>query len=359
MPVEGSVEPRFEPVAAAFADVVAGQAGPGASLAVWHAGSWVVDLWGGSADAGGSRPWRSDTLAMVYSVTKPFAAVCALLLADRGQLDLDAPLSAYWPEMAARTTMRQVLAHRSGHVVLDRAVPVAAWYDWDWICRLLAEQVPAWEPGTAQGEAALFYGHLVGEVVRRVDGRTLGRFLRDEVCDPVGLDFHVGLTDAELPRVADLGGFGDAFLRANAGGTDLYRRALGNPPGARDPAVVNGERWRRAEIPAINGHGTARGVAGLYVALKAGAILSPAMLAEATAVAGSGVDMVMGDEREWGLGFALDPDGFGMGGLGGSVGWWSEVGQYAFGFVTGEIAGYDRSERLENAVRECLVLPAL
>ena len=138
--------------------------------------------------------------------------------------------------------------------------------------------------------------------------------------DPVALDFHVGLTDAELPRVADLGGFGDAFLRANTGGTELYRRALGNPPGARDPVVVNGERWRRAEIPAINGHGTARGVAGLYVALKAGAILSPAMLAEATAVAGSGVDLVMGDEREWGLGFALDPDGFGMGGLGGSVG---------------------------------------
>ena len=201
MSVQGSVDPGFEPVAEAFADVVAGQAGPGASLAVWHAGSWVVDLWGGAADAGGARPWRSDTIAMVYSVTKPFAAVCALVLADRGQLDLDAPLTTYWPEMAAATTMRQVLAHRSGHVVLDRPVPEAAWYDWDWICRLLAEQAPAWEPGTAQGEAALFYGHLVGEVVRRVDGRTLGRFLRDEVCEPLGLDFHVGLTDADLARV--------------------------------------------------------------------------------------------------------------------------------------------------------------
>jgi CubicO group peptidase (beta-lactamase class C family) len=359
MAIEGSVDPGFEPVAVTFADVVAGQSGPGASLAVWHRGSWVVDLWGGDADATGTRPWQADTIAMVYSVTKPFAAICALILADRGQLDLDAPLSTYWPEMAAATTMRQVLAHRSGHVVLDRPAPEAAWYDWDWMCRLIAEQAPAWQPGAAQGESALFYGHLVGQVVRRVDGRTLGRFLRDEVCGPLGLDFHVGLADAELPRAADLGGFGEPFRRANTGGTPMYERALANPPGARDPAVVNGELWRRAEIPAINGHGTARGVAGLYVALKTGAILSPAMLAEATAVAGSGVDMVMGDEREWGLGFALDPDGFGMGGLGGSVGWWSEVGQYAFGFATAEIAGYDRSERLENAVRGCLDLPAL
>lgn len=359
MTIGGSADPGFEPVAEAFAGVIAGQAGPGAALAVWHDGRWVVDLWGGNADAAGKRPWRADTIAMVYSVTKPFAAVCALVLADRGLIDLDAPLSTYWPEMTAATTMRQVLAHRSGHVALDRPAPEAAWYDWDRMCRLITEQEPAWQPGTAHGESALFYGHLVGEVVRRVDGRTLGRFLRDEVCDPRGLDFHVGLTDPELARVADLGGFGEAFRRANTGGTAMYERALANPPGARDPAVVNGDRWRRAEIPAINGHGTARGVAGLYVALKTGAILSSAMLAEATAAAGTGIDMVMGDEREWGLGFGLDPDGFGMGGLGGSVGWWSEAGQYALGFVTAEIAGYDRSERLENAVRGCLGLPPL
>jgi CubicO group peptidase (beta-lactamase class C family) len=296
---------------------------------------------------------------MTYSVCKPFAAMCALVLADRGRIDLDAPIQTYWPEMVARTTMRQVLAHQSGHVVLDEPAPTEAFYDWDAMCRSLAAQEPAWEPGTAHGEAALFYGHLIGEVVRRVDGRSLGRFLRDEICGPEGLDVHIGLTEPELARVADLTGFGDAFRRAGDDWTDLLRRGLVNPPGVIDPAVVNGERWRRAEIPAANGHGTAKGVAGLYVALHQGRILSAEMYPNLTTAAGSGTDLVMGDEREWGLGVVLDPDGFGMGGLGGSLGWWSEVGQYAIGFATGEIGDYDRSERLENAVRACLGLAPL
>ncbi len=357
MTVGGTVDPRFEPVARAFAEVVAGQTGTGAALAVWHDGRWVVDLWGGYTDAAHTRPWRPDTLVMTYSVCKPFAAATALVLADRGRLDLDAPIHTYWPEMTARTTMRQVLAHQSGHVVLDAPAPEDAWYDWDRLCRLLAAQEPAWEPGTAHGEAALFYGHLIGEVVRRVDGRSLGAFLREEICAPNDLDLHIGLRDDELPRVADLTGFGDAFRATQVDWTDLLRRGLGNPPGAIDPAVVNGERWRRAEIPAVNGHGTAKGVAGLYVALRAGRVLSPAMLATATTAAASGTDRVMGDEREWGLGVVLDPDGFGMGGLGGSVGWWSEAGQYALGFATGEIGDYDRSDRLETAVRACLGMP--
>jgi CubicO group peptidase (beta-lactamase class C family) len=356
MSIEGTVDPRFEPVAVVFADVIANASGTGASLAVWHDGGWVVDLWGGFVDKAHTRPWQADTIAMVYSVTKPFAAIAALVLADRGRLDLDAPLSIDWPEMTAATTMRQVLGHRSGHVVLDELAPEEVWYDWDRLCGLLATQAPAWEPGTEQGEAALFYGHLVGEVVRRVDGRTLGRFLREEVCEPLGLDFHVGLTDDDLPRVADLTGFGDVFMDTQADSTELYARAMSNPPGAMDPAVVNSVPWRRAEIPAINGHGTARGVAGLYVALQAGSILTPEMLADAVAGNGMSRDLVMGDVRVWGLGVGVDPDGYGMGGLGGSVGWWSQVGGYAIGFVTGEIAGYDRAERLENAVRACLGL---
>jgi CubicO group peptidase (beta-lactamase class C family) len=356
---EGTVAPRFEPVARAFADVVAGQRGTGAALAVWHDGDWVVDLWGGYADARRTRPWRADSIAMVYSTSKSFAALAALVLADRGVLDLDAPLTTYWPEMRARTTMRQVLAHRSGHVVLDRPVGEDVWYDWDRLCAMLAEQTPAWEPGTQQGEAALFYGHLVGEVVRRLDGRTLGRFLRDEICGPLGLDVFVGLTDAELARTVELTGFGPAFQAGIASEPGLMSRALANPPGCLDPDVVNGEPWRRAEVPAINGHGTARGVAGLYVALQRGAILSAATRDEATAVAGSGMDLVLGDERSWGLGWLIEPDGYGMGGLGGSLGWWSREGEFAFGFVTGEIADHDRSTRLENAVRACLGLAPL
>ncbi len=359
MSVEGTIDPHFAQVGDVFAEVVAGQAGTGAALAVWHAGEWVVDVWGGYADAARTIPWQRDSIVMPYSTTKPFAAVCALLLADRGRIDLDEPLSTYWPEMTALTTMRQVLCHRSGHVVLDREAPQHAFYDWDLMCRLLTEQEPTWEPGTEQGESALFYGHLIGEVVRRVDGRTLGRFLREEVCGPLGLDFIIGLRDDELARVVDLTGYDAEFRRRGRQGPELLTRALNNPPGALDPAVVNSREWRTAEIPAVNGHGTARGVAGLYVALEEGRLLSGSMLREATTVAGSGRDLVMDDERAWGLGFGVDPDGYGMGGVGGSFGWWSSVGQYAISFLTGRIGDHDRGDRVENAVRACLGVPPL
>ncbi len=358
LPFEGTHDPRFDVVRDTFLRVLEEQPGTGASLAVWHGGSWVVDLWGGWADAAHTRPWTRDTLVMPYSVTKPFAAVCALLLADRGVLDLDAPLTTYWPELTARTTMREVLAHRSGLVVLDEDAPEEVFYDWDRMCTLLAKQPPAWEPGTAHGESALFYGHLVGEVVRRTDGRSLGRFLADEVCEPLSLDFQVGVAEQDLGRVADLTGFDEEFRRAGVEGrSDLYVRALNNPPGALDPAVLNGTAWRTAEVPAVNGHGTARAVAGLYVALEQGLLLTEDLRARATAPAGTGPDLVLGGERSWGLGVAVDPDGYGMGGIGGSFGWWSETGRYAIAFLTGHIGDHDRGDRIENALRDVLALP--
>ncbi len=192
----GTVDEAFGPVGDAFAEVLEEQdaaGGTGASVAVWRDGRWVVDLWGGWADLARTREWAEDTLVMPYSVTKPFAALCGLVLADRGLVDLDAPLSTYWPELLAPTTLRQVLSHQSGLALLERPAPEEAFYDWDLMCRLVAEQPPLWEPGTACGESALLYGHQIGEVVRRVDGRTLGTFLRDEICAPHGLDFHVGV----------------------------------------------------------------------------------------------------------------------------------------------------------------------
>ena len=214
MEIHGSVTPPFSAVAEVMADVVAGQPGTGASFAVWHEGEWQVDLWGGYADAGRRSPWHQETLVMPYSVTKPFAALCVLTMVERGLLELDAPMQRYWPELRARATVRDVLAHRAGLVVLDEEAPEEAFYDWQLMCSLLAHQEPAWEPGTAQGESALFYGHLLGEVVRRVDGRSLGRYLEEEVCGPNGLDFHIGLGAAELARVAELTGFGEE-LRAS------------------------------------------------------------------------------------------------------------------------------------------------
>ncbi len=357
--MSGKVADGFEPVASAFQQVLDQQPGTGASLAVWRDGRWVVDLWGGWADPAHSRPWTADTLVMPYSVTKPFVALCVLLLADRGAVDLDVSIQVYWPELRARTTLRQVLAHRAGLVTLTEPAPEEVFYDWDRLCALLAEQEPLWEPGTAQGESALFYGHLLGEVLRRVDGRTLGQFLRQEICGPLGLDFHIGLRDGELPRVADLTGFGEELRRSAAGAPALYAAAIGNPPGARDPAVVNGRRWRTAEIPAVNGHGTARAVAGLYVALERGGVLSASMRAQLTAVGPVEPELVIGVERAWGLGVVVEPDGYGMGGVGGSFGWWSEDGQYAIAFLTGHIGGHDRGERVENAVRTALGLPPL
>ena len=358
--VQGTVDPRFAPVREALTEVLDGRAGTGAAAAAWHDGDWVADLWGGWADAARSRPWERDGIVQPYSVTKPFAAVCALLLVDRGLLDLDAPMQRRWPELRAAATVRQVLSHQAGVVALDEPAPTEAFYDWDRLCSMLARQEPAWEPGTAHGESALFYGHLVGELVRRVDGRSLGRFLREEVCGPLGLDFAVGLSDRDQVRAVELTGLDEAFRRTNeAGRPELYRRAIGNPPGAQDAEVVNGRAWRAAEIPAVNGHGSARGTAGLYASLLQGELLSPELLAEATSEQCSGRDRVFGHDNAWGLGFGLDEDGFGMGGLGGSYAGASTRGGYAFAFVTGTMGDGSAGAVVENAFRSCLGLPPL
>ncbi len=361
MRVGGRVEPGFESVREAFAEVLAAQGGPGAGVAAWSDGVWVVDLWGDAeahdVTSARRRPFGPDSLVMPYSVSKPFAAVALLLLVDRGLVELDAPMQRYWPQLRAPVTVRQVLSHQAGLVTLDQSAPTEVFYDWDRLCGLLAEQEPSWPPGTRHGESALFYGHLLGEVVRRVDGRRPGAFLREEVCGPRGLDFHVGLTAAERARTVDLVGLDERFRQASqTGRAALYPRAIGNPPGAQDPAVVNGSAWRAAEVPAVNGHGTARAVAGLYVALLDGALLSPGLLAEATTAQCAGVDAVFGSLNAWGLGFGVDDTGFGMGGLGGSFGGASADGSYAFGFVTALMGDHARCELLENAVRECLGL---
>jgi CubicO group peptidase (beta-lactamase class C family) len=359
--VSGEAAAGFEPVYDAFRQVVADQRGTGAAMAAWHDGRWVARLHGGYADAARTRPWAADSIVMPYSVTKPFAAVCLLVLVDRGRVDLDAPMQTYWPELTAPATVRQVLSHQAGVVALDDPLPTEALYDWDRLCAALASQPAQWTPGEHHGESALFYGHLVGEVVRRVDGRSLGTFLREEVCGPLGLDFQVGLTAADQARCVDLCGLADDDFRQRVFGsrTPLYRRAVGNPPGAWDESVVNSPAWRAAEVPAVNGHGTAAGVCGLFAALLESRLLSRSLRDELATIHCSGTDAVMGSETAWGLGVAVDPDGFGMGGTGGSLGWASLAGGYAYGFVTGTVGTHDRSDLVENALRDCLGLPPL
>ncbi len=359
MHINGEVAAGFEAVRDAFAAVVDESPGTGSAVAVWRDGAWVVDLWGGHADAARQRAWQRDSIVMPYSVTKPFAAVCVLVLVDRGLVDLDDPMTAYWPTFPSDATVRQVLAHSSGHVVLDRPAPTEALFDWAAMVALAEAQPPRWSPGTGIGESALLYGHLVGELVRRVDGRSLGTFLADEVCGPLDLDFRVGLRTSDLDRVVELTGLDDSFRREVAERDGLMGAALANPPGVLDPQVVNSDAWRRAEIPAVNGHGTARGVAGLFAAIAEGRLLSREVRQDMTSASARGYDQVVGADVAWGLGVGVDDDGWGMGGTGGNVGWWSEQGRYAFGFVTGHVADHDRAERLENALRDVLGLPRL
>lgn len=353
--VQGDVDPAFASVQEAFAATLTG-APTGSAVAVDIGGRLVVDLWGGSARADGSLAWQRDSIVQPYSVSKPFAAVCLLLLVADGAVDLDAPVNRYWAEFRADATVRQILDHSSGIVGLDGTLP---YDDWDGICARLANAIPLWTPGTASGEAALIYGHLVGEIVRRVSGRTIGQMLRERICGPLDLDFAFGLTPEEQSWAVELAFLDERFPAAwGEGKPELYETAMASPPGARDLAVVNSARWRRAEIPAVNGHGTARAVAGFYAALRDDQVLPADVLAEATRKGPEVIDRVFGGETSWGLGFALDDEGFGMGGTGGAVGWTLREG-YAFGFVTGALGDHDRADVVEQEIRRCLGLPPI
>src|SRR3954453_17012204 len=227
--ITGNVAPGFDAVRDAFERCFDELGETGAAFSARVRGRPVADLWGGEG-------FQRDSLVHVYSVTKPMAAFCVLVLFDRGLVGLDDAVARYWPEFAHAgkgcTTVRQLVSHQAGLIALREPQPGAVLLAWGRTCALLAAEAPGWEPGSGHGEHALFYGHLCGELVRRVDGRSLGAFWRAEGGAPWRLDFHIGLSDAELTRVVDLTG---SF--PPAGGGELYRLGLGNPPGARDLAV--------------------------------------------------------------------------------------------------------------------------
>lgn len=352
--IEGGCVPAFAPVRAAFARCFMDQGETGAAACVYLDGSAVVDLWGGVADPDTDRPWTDDTLVNVFSVSKPFAAVCLLHLVEQGCVDLDAPVARYWPEFGQagkdRIPVRWLLTHQAGLLGIHAPLPGEALFDWERITAALAEEVPWWEPGTGHGEQALFFGHLVGEVVRRVSGRSLGAFLRDDVVGPWGLDFHIGLLPSEAPRCATLAG-ADAAWRTKLVGEpeSLYALAMENPPGVLDGKVLNSAAWRRAEIPAVNGHGSAHAIARFYAGIAADGelegvrLLSAALVEAATSAQSSGDDILLGRPVDWGLGFQIDSDGFGMGGIGGSLGWGNRAHRFGFGYVTNQMGTHDRA----------------
>lgn len=349
--VYGRVASGFEQVRDAFAWCFAELGETGATYAAVVDGEVVADLWGG-------EDFGHDRLVHAYSVTKPMAAFCVLLLVDRGVLALDAPVARWWPEFGQagkeRVTVRQALSHQAGLVALREPQPAEVLLDWARVCDLLAAEPPWWEPGQGHGEHALFYGHICGELIRRSDGRSLGAFWRDDVATPWRLDFHIGLGTAELARTADVEG------GLVAGDGELRQLALSNPPGLLDQTVVNSEAWRRSEIPAVNGHGTAMAVARFYDGLLGGGELEGVRLVATETVSAmtsgelTAHDILLDDEITWGLGLWIDDDGFGMGGLGGSLGLADPELGIAEAYLTRHLAEHDRADAMDAALRQAV-----
>jgi CubicO group peptidase (beta-lactamase class C family) len=313
--VNGFVAGRFAEARDIFETNLASGADVGASFAATIDGETVVDLWGGFADEARTRPWGRDTIVNVYSTTKTMAALTALMMADRGELDFDAPVAKYWPEFAANgkgsITVSHVMSHASGLSGWRHPITAEDLYDWEKMTSLLASQSPLWESGTASGYHVLTFGYLIGEVVRRIAGKSLGTVFREEIATPLGADFHIGLPAADDARVADLIPF---KLRESARKIELSEIeeiTFRNMP--LDVANTRTRAWRCAEIPAVNGHGNARSIAEVHTILATGGVakgrrfMSEAGCRKALEQQIEGPDLVMArlPPARFGLGFAL------------------------------------------------------
>ncbi|WP_030251016.1 MULTISPECIES: EstA family serine hydrolase [unclassified Streptomyces] len=381
--VHGHCDARFTAVRRAFEENFRDRGELGAAVAVIVGGRTVVDLWGGWADSARTRPWQRDTLVNVWSTTKGPVALCAHILVDRGLLDLDAPVAVYWPEFAAagkeKVLVRHLLSHRAGLSGLREAHTLEQLCDWELTTQRLAATAPWWEPGTRSGYHALTYGHLVGEVVRRVSGLLPGAFLEREVTGPLGIDFTIGLPEKESGRVAELV---QPTVAASSEQAAVFAQlapaavaALTNPPVSAAAAGTPG--WRAAEIPAANGHGTARAVAALYGVFagrgsyRGRRILSPEAVERVREGQGSCRDLVLGagfeGETEAGLGLWLsgvngsygpNPRAFGHDGYGGSCGLADPETEVSMGYVMNRmgprIADDPRKMTLVDALYDAL-----
>ncbi|MDX3117792.1 serine hydrolase domain-containing protein [Streptomyces scabiei] len=340
--IQGSYDDLFAAVPTALAALL-DEGDVGGSVAVFVDGEPVVDVWGGFADAGRTVPWQRDTLVNVWSVTKTMTALCALVLADRGELDMDAPVARYWPEFAAAgkegVLVRHALSHTAG--LPDWVWPVAELYDWPTATGRLAAQAPQWEPGSAAGYHSLTQGFLVGEVVRRITGRTPGGFFADEIAGPLGADFHMGLPAEHDDRVAPAvpPPSRDEDYTASAAASDAASDASTAPdspdrsaaPDATPAATAlrvrdgNSQAWRRAQIPAASGFGNARSVALVQSVPACGGavggvrLLSRAGCERAWEEQFGGQDRRLGMPVSWGLGYGRFGGTYGWGGWGGST----------------------------------------
>lgn len=387
----GDIAAGFEPVREAFAENFAQHGDIGAAVCVYKDGRPVVDLWGGIADRDTGRPWERDTLQLVYSATKGATATAAHMLAQCGLLDLDAPVTEYWPEFAANgkadIPVRWLLSHQAGLVTLDSPVPLSEALSWHPMAAALAAQRPVWAPGTAHGYHGRTWGWLVGEVIRRVSGRTPGGFFADEIAAPLGLDFFIGLPANERHRVSRM-----AYRKPNVDLTTLppesvpeelrEQVAAWRDPNSfsnrayavTDPAAIDFDspEVQAAELPASNGIGTARALARMYAALIGEVdgvrLLNSETVASAAKEQAAGMDQVLVAPSRFGSGYQLPtednpmsgPSAFGHNGRGGSLAFADPEHGIALGYVMNHIvSGPDdmRAGALVDAVRRSLMGP--
>ncbi|MFI6561151.1 serine hydrolase domain-containing protein [Streptomyces sp. NPDC050534] len=386
--IDGEVGAGFEPVREAFEANFSQRGDIGAAVCVYQHGRPVVDLWGGVADPETDRPWSRDTLQLVYSATKGATATAAHLLVQRGELDLDAPVATYWPEFAANgkadIPVRWLMSHQAGLIALDQPVPLDEALAWDPMVAALAAQRPLWEPGTAHGYHGRTWGWLVGEVIRRVSGRTPGRFFADEIARPLGLDFFIGLPASERHRVSrmvyqqagvdltavPIEAIPEAFRELVAAMSDpnsFTNRAFA----ITDPAEIdfNSPDVQAAEIPASNGIGTAQALARMYAALIGEVdgvrLFTPETLESATKEQAAGKDQVLLLPSRFSSGYMLPtedlpmtgPSAFGHMGRGGSLAFADPEHGIAFGYALNNIiegAEDLRAGTLVDAVRRSL-----
>ena len=380
--VRGTCDRAYRAVRDAFAANFDEQGELGAACAVSVDGRVVVDVWGGWKDADRTRPWERDTLVNAYSVGKPIVAIFLLQLVASGRVDLDEPASRVWPELLAAqqgATVRQVLCHRAGVPAIREPLTNDALWEWDAMCRAIAATAPWWEPGTRHAYHSNTYGHLVGELAMRVDGRRPGTWLQEEIAGPLGADLAWGLDATQQARCADVvweidvdGGIDWFASRALTEEQQMVALGYANPPGFSGIGVVNTAEWRGTEVPSTNLHATATGVARIYTALALGGtvdgtmVLDPDVLAEATTPQSEGWCPVLERDATFGLGFQpTRPDrpfgpnrgSFGHFGTGGAVGFADPSARVAFGYVMNAVKPRWRSPRnqaLIDALYGCL-----
>jgi CubicO group peptidase (beta-lactamase class C family) len=358
VPVVGTCDPRFSLVKEEFARNFAERGEVGAAVCVMVDGAAVVDLAGGWADADTQMPFGLNTLVDFYSVGKAFLALCALQLVDGGLIALDDPIAGVWPEFAASgkgaATLRHALCHRAAVPAIREPLTNEDLWHWERMTAALAATEPWWEPGTRHAYHTNTYGHLVGEVVRRVSGEPVRQRLA-AITEPLGADVHVGVPVGQEQRCARVvfvaPGEGESGtlpdVSALEGDQRMEMLSYFNPPGYSSMGVVNTAEWRAAEVPSTNGHGTARGVARVYGALlQPGRVLSSDLLAEAVSPQSEGFCPILHEEVTFGLGFkptvprrpfGPNPHSFGHFGTGGAVGFADPDARVAFGYVMNHV----------------------